>query len=88
MDLTFTDQAIEVLDQNLQSPNNKLRLEYDIEGCGCVTDGVFHLVQVSEPLKGDFKGYWSRRINEEHRLVYKVIPNHVIVHSCRFHYTR
>ena len=25
-----------------------------------------------EPLKGDFQGYWSRRINDEHRLVYKV----------------
>lgn len=41
-----------------------------------------------EPLKGDFKGYWSRRINEEHRLVYKVLPNHIIVHSCRFHYNK
>ncbi|ANH83407.1 toxin YoeB [Niabella ginsenosidivorans] len=39
-----------------------------------------------EPLKGDFKGYWSRRITEEHRLIYKVNDGHIIVHSCHFHY--
>lgn len=41
-----------------------------------------------EPLKGDFKGYWSRRINDEHRLVYKVSDGHLIIHSCRFHYSK
>lgn len=41
-----------------------------------------------EPLKGDFKGYWSRRIDEEHRLIYKMLEGNVIVHSCRFHYTK
>lgn len=41
-----------------------------------------------EPLKGDFKGYWSRRIDDEHRLVYKIENGQVIVHSCRFHYTK
>lgn len=41
-----------------------------------------------EPLKGDFKGFWSRRIDEEHRLVYKISEANVIIHSCRFHYTK
>ena len=39
-----------------------------------------------EPLKWDKYGYWSRRITEEHRLVYKVINNQVIIASCKSHY--
>lgn len=40
-----------------------------------------------EALRGDLKGYWSRRINEEHRIVYTIRQNEVIVISCRSHYT-
>ncbi len=39
-----------------------------------------------EPLKHELKGYWSRRITDEHRLVYKVSENAIIILSCRFHY--
>jgi toxin YoeB len=39
-----------------------------------------------EPLKGDLAGYWSRRINREHRLVYKVTKNAIIVVQCRYRY--
>lgn len=39
-----------------------------------------------EPLKHQLKGYWSRRINKEHRLVYQVSGNTVIIISCMFHY--
>ena len=39
-----------------------------------------------EPLKWDKSGYWSRRITEEHRLVYKVINDQVIIASCKSHY--
>ena len=39
-----------------------------------------------EPLRHDLKGYWSRRINDEHRLVYKVNDEAVIVVSCKYHY--
>jgi toxin YoeB len=39
-----------------------------------------------EPLKHEFKGYWSRRINKEHRLVYKVEKDKIIIYSCRYHY--
>lgn len=40
-----------------------------------------------EPLKHELKGYWSRRITEEHRLVYKVTDTEIVVISCRFHYS-
>jgi len=39
-----------------------------------------------EPLKHQLKGLWSRRITEEHRLVYKVLDDEVVIMSCRFHY--
>ena len=39
-----------------------------------------------EPLKGDFSGFWSRRINDEHRLVYAVQSDRVVVVQCRYHY--
>lgn len=39
-----------------------------------------------EPLRYDFAGYWSRRITEEHRLVYKVTNDDVLIATCRHHY--
>ena len=43
-----------------------------------------------EPLKGDLRGKWSRRINDEHRIIYKVSDNKVYVYvfSMRFHYAK
>lgn len=39
-----------------------------------------------EALKHGLHDYWSRRINDEHRLVYKVVGNELRIASCRFHY--
>lgn len=39
-----------------------------------------------EPLKHNYKGYWSRRINKEHRLIYNVTDDAIIIIACRFHY--
>ncbi len=39
-----------------------------------------------EPLKYDLAGFWSRRIDREHRLVYQVIGNEILIYSCRYHY--
>jgi len=39
-----------------------------------------------EPLRHELKGYWSRHITEEHRLVYKVTEDAVIIASCKYHY--
>ncbi len=41
-----------------------------------------------EPLKGNLSGYWSRRINDEHRLVYTTTPTDVVIIACRYHYGR
>ncbi|MGB5633389.1 MAG: Txe/YoeB family addiction module toxin [Waterburya sp.] len=39
-----------------------------------------------EPLKANLSGYWSRRINSEHRLVYQVMKDNIVIVACRFHY--
>jgi toxin YoeB len=39
-----------------------------------------------EPLKGNLKGYWSRRINEKDRLVYKVSLDSITIAYCKGHY--
>jgi len=39
-----------------------------------------------EPLKQNWTGYWSRRITREHRLVYKVTNEAIIIVQCRYHY--
>ncbi len=39
-----------------------------------------------EPLRHELTGYWSRRIDVEHRLVYKVTNEAVIIISCKYHY--
>jgi len=41
-----------------------------------------------EPLKYDLAGYWSRRIDREHRLVYQVSDEKIIIFSCRYHYDK
>jgi toxin YoeB len=39
-----------------------------------------------EALKHDFAGFWSQRINKEHRLVYRIERDQIVVIQCRFHY--
>ena len=39
-----------------------------------------------EPLKHGFRGYWSRRINDEHRLIHKVKDDSILIAQCRYHY--
>ena len=40
-----------------------------------------------EALKYEYSGYWSRRINDEHRLIYRVTDTDIIIAACKYHYT-
>lgn len=40
-----------------------------------------------EALSGNLAGYWSRRINDKDRLIYKIDENNVFILSCRYHYS-
>ena len=39
-----------------------------------------------EPLSGDLVGFWSRRINDKDRLIYKIEGNDICILACRYHY--
>ncbi len=39
-----------------------------------------------EPLKHALSGYWSRRINDEHRIVYKIVDGAMLIAQLRYHY--
>lgn len=39
-----------------------------------------------EPLRHKYSGFWSRRINHEHRLIYQVKGDEILIAKCRFHY--
>ncbi len=39
-----------------------------------------------EALKHGFQGYWSRRITDEHRLIYKLVGDEIRIAQCRYHY--
>ncbi len=41
-----------------------------------------------ERLKYDLSGFWSRRIDREHRLVYQVIDQEILIYSCKYHYDK
>lgn len=67
------------------SNNRKLALKI-FELFDAVVKESFTGIGKPEALKGDLQGYWSRRINDEHRMVYKVTNDSLIIISCRSHY--
>jgi len=51
-----------------------------------VQKNTFRGIGKPEPLKHEFSGCWSRRIDQEHRLVYEVKKNKIRILACRYHY--
>ncbi|MBF9071477.1 Txe/YoeB family addiction module toxin [Streptacidiphilus fuscans] len=87
MKVLFVEQAWQdylwwqVNDRKLLKRINQLIADIDRNG----NEGIGK----PEPLRHEFAGYWSRRINAEHRLVYRVDDQDVIhVIACRYHYER
>lgn len=83
-DIRFTPIAFEqynqwqAMDKNIFKRLQKLILETartPFEGSG-----------KPEALKHDLKGYWSRRINDEHRLVYRADDSCIKIIACKLHY--
>jgi len=84
MKLIFSENAWEdylywqKTDKKLLSRINKLIKETKRE--------PFEGVGKPEPLKHYLAGYWSRRINDEHRMVYKVTEDALLLAQLRYHY--
>lgn len=88
MKITFADQAWEDYTYWIEADQKTLRrLNALIEEC---RRHPFKGSGKAEPLKGDFKGWWSRRITIEDRLVYRVEgkgdDHRLEIAQCRFHY--
>ena len=83
-DLQFDNRAFEELREwAAENPKMLQRILRMIEEAQRTP---FNGIGKPEPLKGDFKGYWSRRINDEDRLIYKVNDDFIIIRSMKEHY--
>lgn len=86
MNLEFTAAAMEDYQyRKVNHPANAARIKAMLAN---VLETPFTGVGKPEPLMHDLRGYWSRRIDREHRLVYKVGDDKIIVVSCRYHYKK
>jgi toxin YoeB len=84
MRLVFYDQAWIDYDYWQETDKKILKkintLIKDIQRNGY--EGIGH----PEPLKHQYSGFWSRKINDEHRLIYQIKDGELIIAQCRFHY--
>jgi toxin YoeB len=82
--LEFDQAAFEDLAWWIEQDRNKaLRI------IGLIKDvqrNPFKGIGKPEPLKHEFKGCWSRRIDQEHRLIYQVTEEKIRILACRYHY--
>ncbi|MVU83454.1 Txe/YoeB family addiction module toxin [Nocardia sp. ET3-3] len=84
MKVTFVKTAFEDF-EHWVGTDRKMALRI-IRLIGDIQRNPFDGLGKPEPLKGDESGYWSRRINDEHRLVYSVAGDTPIIVQARYHY--
>lgn len=84
MILEFTDQALE--DYRYWKAHDARKAARIKKLLQNITETPFTGIGKPEPLLFDLQGYWSRRIDREHRLVYKVAKDTITVVACRYHY--
>ncbi len=83
--IAFTETAFREYNEWLSQPDVlKKILSLIRDTC----DNPFKGLGKPEPLKGNYSGFWSRRITEEHRLIYSVNNDEILVHSLKGHYTK
>jgi toxin YoeB len=82
--ITFTPDAFreynEWIEEDFEIVNKIIFLLRDIQ------NDPFKGLGKPEPIRGDFSGYWSRRITLNHRLIYKVSKENIEIIKCRDHY--
>jgi len=89
MDISFTPNAWEDIAHWISNDPDTLTKIKDL--IKSIQQDPFRGIGKPEPLKYDLKGYWSRRITGEHRIVYKVsgtkgVDQKCFIIQCRFHY--
>ena len=86
MNLVFTENSWE--DYLFWQENDLRKVERINELLKDISRQPFKGIGKPEPLRGNLGGWWSRRIDNEHRLVYRVEKDILIVLQCRYHYCR
>jgi toxin YoeB len=66
--------------------NDKNKLKRINELLKDISRNPYHGIGKPEPLKYKYSGFWSRRINDEHRLIYQVKDDEILIAKCRYHY--
>ena len=84
MKLLFTDRAWD--DYLYWQRHDKKLLRRVNELIEATRRDPFSGIGKPEPLKHSLHGLWSRRINDEHRLVYRVEDDEIVIIACRYHY--
>nr|WP_314741635.1 Txe/YoeB family addiction module toxin [uncultured Haemophilus sp.] len=84
MKLTFADEAWE--DYLYWQATDKKQLKRINNLIKDIQRSPFEDIGKPEPLKFNLSGFWSRRIDEEHRLVYAVTDDAILIAACRYHY--
>ena len=84
--LAFVKDAFEQYN-NWATENKKIQIKI-AELIKAISRNPFSGIGKPEPLKHELKGLWSRRITDEHRLIYEIKDDEIIIHSCRFHYEK
>lgn len=69
-----------------QSKNKQISKRVNLLLRDICRDDPFDGIGKPEPLKHAFSGYWSRRINDEHRLIYRIVDDVVEIAQARYHY--
>lgn len=82
--ITFTQNAWE--DYTYWQSVDKKLLKKINELLKDIKRNPFEGIGKPEALKYDLAGYWSRRVDHEHRLVYQVKDDSILIYACRFHY--
>lgn len=83
--IAFTELAFREYNEWMEQPDMLKRIRALIKD---VCDSPFKGIGKPEPLKGNYSGFWSRRINDEHRLIYSVNNDEILVYSLKGHYTK
>jgi toxin YoeB len=85
MEIEYTLQAIE--DLNFWKKSNNVAVLKKIRKLiEAIQQNPYEGIGKPEALKYNLTGCWSRRINQEHRIVFEVSDNKIIVHSLKGHY--
>ena len=84
MEIVWQQNAWE--DYLLWQKNDKQKLKRINELIKDCQRNKFDGIGKPEPLKENLSGFWSRRIDNEHRFVYKIAENRLHIIQCRYHY--